>query len=112
MLRYRRHPICLVVNRRNDMAKIVGGFASGHTPLMSYKKPELWFAAGEGDKRNQELVRPPTCDRVTYDELLAGADPKIANLINEETFASRIENIQAGQNELESRFKDLNADIV
>jgi 3-O-methylgallate 3,4-dioxygenase len=94
------------------MAKIVGGFASGHTPLMSYTRPDLWFAAGQGDQRNTELVRPPACERVTYEELLAGADPKIATLINEGTFASRIENIQAGQDELRERFRQLNPDIV
>jgi hypothetical protein len=79
---------------------------------MSLTNPEHWFASGVSDRRNSELVRPPRCERVTYDELLAGADPKIASLINEETFSARIENIQAGQNELRERFRQTNPDIV
>lgn len=94
------------------MAKIVGGFASGHTPLMYYTKPEHWFAQGEGDKRNIELVRPSDGKRVTYDELLASADPSIARLINAEIFEERIDNIHAGVEELNKRFGQVNPDVV
>ena len=94
------------------MAKVVGGFASGHTPLMSYTKPEYWLQQGENDRRNRELVQPPNGRRVTYDELLADADPAIAKLINVETFSKRIENIQKGLDELNSRFGQANPDVV
>ncbi len=56
------------------MAKIVGGFGSGHTPLMSIPG-QMWSVYAQGDPRNRELVKMPEGKRVTYDELLKVADP-------------------------------------
>ena len=56
------------------MAKIVAGFASSHTPLMSLPGQD-WAKRAEDDKRNRELIRPRDGAHVTYDELLATADP-------------------------------------
>src|SRR6185295_1673303 len=50
--------------------------------------------------------------RVTYDELLAAADPSIARQINEETFVEKFANIQAGLDELNTRFSQVNPDVV
>ena len=85
------------------MAKVVGGFASSHTPLMSMPG-ELWVKQGERDRNNRELVKMPEGKRVTYDELLASANPELAKVINVETFLKREENIQKGLDELEKRF--------
>jgi hypothetical protein len=79
---------------------------------MYFTKPEHWFAQGEGDKRNIELVRPADGKRVTYDELLASADPAIEKLINAETFEQRIAKIHAGVEELNTRFGQVNPDVV
>ena len=93
------------------MAKIVGGFASSHSPLMSLTG-ELWAVHAQNDLRNSELVRPPDGKLVSYEELLASADPGIAELSNVETFTGRVENIQKGLNDLQDRFESINPDIV
>ena len=93
------------------MAKIVGGFASSHSPLMSLTG-ELWAVHAQNDLRNSELVRPPNGELVSYEELLATADPGIAELANVETFTGRVENIQQGLNKLQSRFEEVNPDVV
>ena len=93
------------------MAKIVGGFASSHSPLMSLTG-ELWAVHAQNDLRNSELVRPPDGELVSYEELLATADPGIAELANVETFTGRVENIQQGLNNLQNRFEAVNPDIV
>src|SRR5438132_9852163 len=93
------------------MAQIIGGFASSHTPLM-YMEGKDWGKRGEQDRRNRELVKMPEGKRVTFDELLALADPAIAKQINEETFIRKEESIQRGLDELEKRFGQTNPDVV
>ena len=93
------------------MAKIVGGFGSGHTPLMSVPG-EMWGVYAQNDPRNRELVKMPEGKRVTYDELLAVADPRIKDQVNEETFVRKFQNIQKGLDEMNTRFGQLNPDVV
>jgi Catalytic LigB subunit of aromatic ring-opening dioxygenase len=93
------------------MAKVVGGFGSGHTPLMSVPG-EMWSTYAQRDPQNRELILPPSGKRVTYDELLAAADPRIKDQINEETFVRKFENIQKGLDELNTRFGQVNPDVV
>ena len=93
------------------MAKVIGGFASSHTPLM-YMKGEDWGKRGEQDRRNRELIKMPEGRRVTYDELERLADPEIAKHINVETFMMKEESIQRGLDELETRFGQTDADVV
>jgi 3-O-methylgallate 3,4-dioxygenase len=93
------------------MAKIVAGFASSHTPLMSLPGQD-WAKRAEDDKRNRELVRPSDGTHVTYDELLASADPKIAEQIDEEVFVRKFNAIQAGLNELDDSFAHVDPDVV
>ena len=93
------------------MAKVVGGFGSSHSPLMSLTGP-LWEVHGKNDLRNRELVKMPEGKRVTYDELLASADPSLAKVVNVEKFDERVENIQKGLDELKSRFTDTDPDYV
>jgi 3-O-methylgallate 3,4-dioxygenase len=93
------------------MAKVVGGFASSHTPLM-YMEGKDWGKRGEQDRRNRELIKMPEGKRVTYDELEALADPAIKKQINEETFIRKEAAIQKGLDELERRFVQTNPDVV
>lgn len=67
------------------MAKIVGGFSSSHTPLMSLPG-RLWPEYASRDPNIRDLVLPPECKRVTFEQLLAAADPAIAKKVNVETF--------------------------
>src|SRR5438105_2874961 len=93
------------------MAKIVAGFASSHTPLMSLPG-EDWSKRADDDKRNRELIRPSDGAHVSYDELLASADPKIAGQLGEEVFCRKYASIQRGLNELGQCFAQVNPDVV
>src|SRR5207302_9026816 len=77
------------------MARIVAGFASSHTPLMSLPGQD-WAKRAEDDKRNRELIRPQDGAHVTYDQLLASADPKIAEHIDQDVFVRKFGCIQQG----------------
>jgi 3-O-methylgallate 3,4-dioxygenase len=94
------------------MAKIVGGFGSSHSPLMSLTSGELWETHAQNDWRNRELVKMPEGKRVTWDELLASADPEIAKVVNREMFDQRIEALQDGLDDLNKRFADTRPDVV
>src|SRR5260370_13713260 len=93
------------------MARIVAGFASSHTPLMSLPGQD-WAKRAEDDKRNRELIRPRDGAHVTYDELLASADPKIAEHIDQEIFVRKFDCIQQSLNELQDTFAQVNPDVV
>ena len=93
------------------MAKIIGGFSTSHTPLMSIPG-NLWATYAQNDPRNRELVLMPDGKRVAYDELLAAADPRIKDVVNEETFIQRANNIQKGLDEVQRRFGESNPDVV
>ena len=93
------------------MARIVAGFASSHTPLMSLPGQD-WAKRAEDDKRNRELIRPQDGAHVTYDQLLASADPKIAEHIDQDVFVRKFDCIQQGLNELQDTFAQVNPDVV
>jgi 3-O-methylgallate 3,4-dioxygenase len=48
--------------------------------------PELWLQFGEDDRKREALVAPWDGSTVTYDELLAHADPSIAKGLTLESF--------------------------
>src|SRR5918911_3775038 len=93
------------------MANIVAGFASSHTPLMSLPGQD-WAKRADDDKRNRELIRPRDGAHVTYDELLASADPKIAEQIDEDIFCRKYAAIQDSLNSLQECFAEVNPDVV
>src|SRR5579863_7795872 len=93
------------------MARIVAGFASSHTPLMSLPGQD-WAKRAEDDKRNRELIRPSDGAHVTYDELLAVADPRIAGQIEEDVFVEKFACIQRSLNDLQDTFAQVNPDVV
>jgi hypothetical protein len=93
------------------MATIVAGFASSHTPLMSLPGQD-WGKRANDDKRNRELIRPSDGKHVTYDELLAAADPKIADQIDEDVFCRKFNALQEALNDLQASFAEVNPDVV
>src|SRR5215208_7226212 len=93
------------------MATIVGGFASSHTPLMSLPGQD-WAKRAEDDKRNRELIRPSDGAHVTYEELLASADPRIADEIDEEIFCRKFAAIQENLDTLQRDFTAADPDVV
>jgi hypothetical protein len=93
------------------MAQIVAGFASSHTPLMSLPG-ELWAVQADNDYKNRELVQPGTGKHMSYQQLLAEADPGIAKVVNVETFKRRFEHIQRGLDSLKDAFAQVNPDVV
>ena len=94
------------------MAKIVGAFASSHTPLMSLPG-EDWGKRGVDDTRNRELIRPSDGAHLSYEELLAHADPKIASEhLHEDVYVRKFNNIQRSLDELRDRFVQTNPDYV
>src|ERR671933_113816 len=94
------------------MARIVAGFASSHTPLMSLPGQD-WAKRAEDDTRNRELVRPSDGKHVSYEELLASADPRIAEEhIHEEVFIRKYECIQQSLDELQRTFCQVRPDVV
>jgi 3-O-methylgallate 3,4-dioxygenase len=93
------------------MAKVIAGFGSSHSPLMSLPS-HLWAVHAQNDVRNRELITVPAGKRVTYDELLAQADPQIGSVVNLETFDRRVEAIQEALDELRDRFVAAKPDIV
>ena len=93
------------------MAKVTGGFGSSHTPLMGYDA-HGWMEHASNDFKNSELITVPDGKHVTYDELLAQADPNIAKQVNLETFARKVEAVQKGLDDLEKRFTETDIDAV
>jgi hypothetical protein len=79
---------------------------------MSLKSGELWETHAQNDPRNRELVKMPEGKRVTWDELLASADPEIAKVVNREMFDQRIEALQDGLDDLNKRFGETKPDVV
>src|SRR5918911_4725347 len=93
------------------MARIVAGFASSHTPLMSLPGQD-WSKRADDDRKNRELIRPRDGAHVTYDELLASADPRIADELGEEIFCRKFAALQRCLDELDRTFADVDPDVV
>ena len=94
------------------MAKIVLGLGTSHTPMISMP-PEFWGMHGEtNDKRMRELVSPKQGKVVTYEELLAEADPEIAKRLTPEKFQEQYDRLQHGVAELSKTLREVNPDVV
>lgn len=93
------------------MATVVAGFASSHSPLMSLPG-EDWNKRADDDMRNRELIRPRDGAHVTYQELLASADPKIAEQVDADVFCRKFAALQHGLNELGRGFAETDPDVV
>jgi 3-O-methylgallate 3,4-dioxygenase len=72
----------------------------------------LWAVHAENDVRNRELVAAPAGKRVTYNELLADANPRLADQVNIPEFERKVAALQKGMDELRDRFEKCNPDVV
>ena len=94
------------------MAKIVLGMGSSHTPMISMP-PEFWALHGERqDKHLRELISPRSCQVVSYDQLLAEADPAIAKTLTLDRFTTQYNQLQRGVAELTKTLRAVNPDTV
>jgi hypothetical protein len=92
------------------MARIVLGLGTSHSPQLS-TPPELWPLHGERDKRNPQLL--DTDGRhVSYEELLAKADPSLAKEVAPEKWQARYEACQKGIATLGETLTRVSPDIV
>lgn len=94
------------------MANIVLGMGTSHTPMISMP-PEFWALHGERqDKHLRELISPRSCKVVSYEELLAEADPAIAPTLTLEHFTKQYNQLQRGVAELSKSLREVNPDTV
>ena len=93
------------------MARIVLGLASSHSPQLS-SGPDWWPRHGENDRNNPWLINPQGV-KLTYDEALAQADPRIAREeLTPEKHAARHATIQAAVDHLHQEFVAARPDVV
>lgn len=77
------------------MATITLGLAISHSPQLNLGA-DVWAQRGEEDRRNPWLYRVPDGTHVTYDDLLAEADPGIKKELTPEVFQRRHDANQRG----------------
>ncbi len=92
------------------MAEIVLGIGTSHTPLLSLPA-EMWPEYAKRDRNNPELLTPEGV-RLTYDELLARADPAIATKATPEQFNDQYARAQKAIGTLEQTLARAAPDAV
>lgn len=92
------------------MAEIVLGLASSRSPMVSIPS-ERWPLMGERDQRSTRLRRG-TGQPVSYEELLAGASPDIAQAIAPEVWRRQYDAAQRWIATLSQSMADVDPDIV
>ncbi|MBI3328039.1 MAG: extradiol ring-cleavage dioxygenase [Nitrospinae bacterium] len=93
------------------MARIALGLATSHSPQLSLP-PENWLRRGEEDQRNPSLYRVPDGKHVTFEELLAEADPKIAKELTPAVFQKRYDANQQGIARLAEALERIAPDVL
>jgi len=93
------------------MARIVLGLGTSHSPQLSLP-PEHWLRRGEEDQRNQSLYRVPDGKHVTFEELLAEADPGIAKELTPKVFQQRYDANQQGIARLAEALERIAPDVL
>jgi len=93
------------------MAKIVLGIGSSHSPAL-LMEPAAWRARAATDDRNVFALHDHSGARVQYDELLAAADPAIAEEITDEKMQERHEANQRAIAETKRLLAESAADVV
>jgi len=91
------------------VAEIVLGVACSHTPQLS-SGSELWDDHAKRDQRYSLLGRD--AEFHTYEELLAGADPRIADELQPEVWAAKYQRCQDAIGALSRRLADARADVA
>jgi hypothetical protein len=79
---------------------------------MLSETPQEWVDHAGRDFTRDELVDPETGKVVTYEQLLAIANPDIAKQVNIETFGRKYEAINRGLDDLRDRFAEAKPDVV
>ena len=92
------------------MAEIVLGIGTSHTPLLSLPA-ELWEEYAKRDRNNPELLTPDGT-RLTYDELLARADPAIATKATPANFKDQFDRAQKAITTMEQTLASAAPDAV
>ncbi|MCH7843751.1 MAG: extradiol ring-cleavage dioxygenase, partial [Chloroflexi bacterium] len=93
------------------MAEIVLGLGTSHSPMLSLPG-ELWGEYAERDKGNPMLLSLEDGRVMTYDELLAEADPAIAQRQTLEVFQGQYEACQKAIATLEESMIQADPDVV
>ena len=94
------------------MAEIVLGVASSHSPIVNLPY-EKWPEYASRDPGNPALIAPYSQGkRVTYDDLLAHADPKLSNVLTMDVFQQQYETLQNGIATLSQTLLDCNPDVI
>ncbi|MDA1129020.1 MAG: extradiol ring-cleavage dioxygenase [Chloroflexi bacterium] len=93
------------------MAEIVLGLGTSHSPMLSLPG-ELWGEYAARDKGNPMLLSLDDGRTVTYDELLASADPAIAARLTSEVFQGQYEACQKAITALEDALTEADPDAV
>ena len=92
------------------MAEIVAGIASSHTPQLS-TGIELWHDHAARDRKNKRLLGRDA-EFHTYDEILATADPRIADQLTPEAWRAKHARAQEGVRVLAERLAAARADVA
>ncbi|MFN0072800.1 MAG: extradiol ring-cleavage dioxygenase [Chloroflexota bacterium] len=94
------------------MAEIVIGLGTSHSPQLS-TPPELWDLRGSTlDIKNPWLYTTTNGTHVTYDELLAMADPELKKELTPEVYARRHEANQKGLNRVGQALEAAEPDVL
>jgi len=91
------------------MADIVIGIASSHTPQLS-SGVDLWPDHALRDQRYPLLGKDASYH--TYEETLAGADPRMAEELKPEVWESKYQRVQAAIESLAAALKVADADLA
>lgn len=94
------------------MAEIVVGLGTSHSPMLNVG-PEHFHVMADYDRLpGKELMSPRTGRLVTYEALLAEADPAIATQLRPERFDAQYAAIQRGIATLEAALADARPDVA
>jgi hypothetical protein len=92
-----------------DLADIIIGVASSHTPQLS-SGVDMWPDHALRDQRNPLLGKD--AEYHTYDETLAGADPELARELQPDVWESKYQRAQAAVSALTAALAAANADLA
>src|SRR5580700_3665700 len=95
--------------RCRDMADIVIGIASSHTPQLS-SGVDMWPDHALRDQRNPLLGKDASYH--TYEETLAGADPRMAEQLTQEVWQGKYQRVQAAIESLAAALAAAGADLA
>jgi 3-O-methylgallate 3,4-dioxygenase len=94
-----------------DVAKIVLGLGTSHSPMLNLTA-DIWDQRAQEDQRNPMLYRVPDGAHVTYDQLMDTADPAVLKELTPEVFERRHEANQKGIEAVADVFEKANPDVL